>query len=72
MKADGDTNQKNRAKYRDGKEYFEALNIKLKESKIDWKYFFYFLSPEDNTEFFQAVKDNRYSSWKSSLMQELE
>lgn len=72
MKADGDTNQKNRAKYRDGKEHFEALNMKLKESKIDWLYYFYFLSPEDITEFFQAVKDNRYALWKSSLMQELE
>jgi len=72
MKADGDTNQKNRAKFRDGKDHFRALNVKLKESKIDWIYCFYFLSPEDITEFFQAVKDNRYASWKSSLMQELE
>jgi len=72
MKADGDTNQKNRAKYRDGKEHFKALNEKLKESKISWKYYFYFLSPEDITEFFQAVKDNRYTTWKSTLMQELE
>jgi type III restriction enzyme len=72
MKADADTNQKNRAKYRDGKEHFEALNERLKESKISWTYYFYFLSPEDITEFFQAVKDNRYASWKSTLMQELE
>jgi len=72
MKADGDTNQKNRAKYRDGKEHFKALNEKLKESKINWTYYFYFLSPEDITEFFQAVKDNRYTTWKSTLMQELE
>jgi type III restriction enzyme len=72
MKADGDTNQKNRAKYRDGKEHFKALNERLKESKIDWKYYFYFLSPEDITEFFQSVKDNRYASWKSTLMQELD
>ncbi len=72
MKADGDTNQKNRAKYRDGKEHFKALNKRLKESKIDWKYYFYFLSPEDITDFFQSVKDNRYASWKSTLMQELE
>ena len=72
MKADGDTNQKNRAKYRDGKEHFKALNERLKESKIDCKYYFYFLSPEDITEFFQSVKDNRYTSWKSTLMQELD
>ena len=72
MKADGDTNQKNRAKYRDGKEHFKALNEKLKENCIDWKYYFYFLSPEDITEFFQAIRDGRYTSWKSTLMQELE
>ncbi|MFP4462159.1 MAG: DEAD/DEAH box helicase [Thermotogota bacterium] len=72
MKADGDTNQKNKAKYRDGKEHFKALNERLKESKISWTYYFYFLSPEDITEFFQAVKDNRYTTWKSTLMQELE
>ncbi len=72
MKADGDTNQKNRAKYRDGKEHFKALNERLKERNINWTYYFYFLSPEDITEFFQAVKDNRYTTWKSTLMQELE
>jgi len=72
MKADGDTNQKNKAKYRDGQEHFEVLNEKLDENNINWKYYFYFLSPEDITEFFQAVRDNRYQSWKSSLMQELE
>jgi len=72
MKSDGDTNQKNRAKLRDGKEHFKTLNMKLKESKIDWIYYFYFLSPEDITEFFQSIKDKRYKSWKSSLMQGLE
>jgi type III restriction enzyme len=71
MKGDGDTAQKNRAKYRDGKEHFAALNEKLKENSTDWSYHFYFLSPEDVTEFFQAVKDDRYKKWKSSLMQEL-
>ncbi len=71
MKADGDTKQKNRAKYRDGKEHFEVLNVKLKDRKIDWKYYFYFLSPEDITEFFQAIKESRHKTWKSSLMQEL-
>ena len=71
MKADGDTKQKNRAKYRDGKEHFEVLNRKLEEKNITWKYYFYFLSPEDITEFFQAIRDERYKAWKSSLMQEL-
>jgi len=71
MKADGDTEQKNRAKYRDGKEHFASLNQKLKENGVNWIYHFYFLSPEDITEFFQALRDDRYRDWKSSLMQEL-
>jgi type III restriction enzyme len=71
MKADGDTAQKNRAKYRDGKEHFNTLNQRLKEKDIHWIYHFYFLSPEDITEFFQAVREGRYRKWKSSLMQEL-
>ena len=72
IKADGDTKQKNRAKYRDGKEHFAVLNGKLEENKIDWKYYFYFLSPADITEFYQAIKDGRHKAWKSSLMQELD
>lgn len=71
IKADDDTKQKNKAKYRDGKEHFDNLNTKLKENKINWLYYFYFLSPEDITEFFQAIRDNRYNNWKSTLMQEL-
>ena len=71
IKADGDTDQKNRAKYRDCKEHFEILNGKLKEIKIDWTYYFYFLSPEDNTEFFQMIRDEQYKDWKSTLMQGL-
>ncbi len=71
MKGDGDTAQKNRAKYRDGKEHFATLNEKLKECGINWSYHFYFLTPEDITEFFQAVREARYKKWKSSLMQEL-
>jgi len=72
MKADGDIKQKNKAKHRDGKEHFNVLNEKLKKDKIDWSYYFYFLSPEDITEFFQALRDSRYKDWKSSLMQELD
>ena len=71
LKAEGDTNQRNKAKYRDGKAHFDSLNKKLKENGIDWKYHFYFLSPEDRTEFFQAIRDGRYKNWKSGLMQEL-
>ena len=71
IKADGDTKQRNKAKYRDGKVHFDSLNIKLKGNGIDWKYHFYFLSPEDRTEFFQAIRNGRYKNWKSGLMQEL-
>ncbi|MBD3288203.1 hypothetical protein GF337_05310 [candidate division KSB1 bacterium] len=71
IKKEGDTSQKNKAKFRDGKAHFEYLNQKLKEKNIDWKYCFYFLSPEDRTDFFQALRENRYKNWKSSLMQSL-
>jgi type III restriction enzyme len=63
IKADGDSSQKNKAKFRDGKSHFEKLNELL--------YVEYFLSPEDITEFFQALKVDRYKNWKSSLMNEL-
>jgi type III restriction enzyme len=71
MKDDRDIEQENKAKYRDGKEHFEALNIKLQENNLDWEYFFYFLSPEDISSFFQAIRENRYQTWNSRLMQEL-
>ncbi len=71
IKKDGDTSQRNKAKYRDGKTHFGALNERLKEDGIDWAYHFYFLSPEDIPDFFQAIRDDRYKNWKSSLMQEL-
>ncbi|GAB6283255.1 MAG: DEAD/DEAH box helicase family protein [Ignavibacterium sp.] len=71
IKADGDSSQKNKAKYRDGKSHFEKLNELLRDEKINWRYYFYFLSPEDITEFFQALKDDRYQNWKSNLMNEL-
>jgi len=45
--------------------------MKLKEKGIDWEYHFYFLSPEDRIEFFQAIRDVRHKRWKSGLMQEL-
>jgi len=71
IKKDGDTSQRNKAKYRDGITHFGALNKKLKEEGNDWEYHFYFLSPDDIPEFFQAVRDGRYKNWKSSLMQDL-
>lgn len=71
IKADGDSSQKNKAKYRDGNAHFGKLNELLSADKINWKYYFYFLSPEDITEFFQALTEDRYKNWKSILMNEL-
>ena len=71
IKKEGDLRQKNKAKLRDGRQHFKALNKKLKDLKIQWEYEFYFLSPENIVEFFQAIRDNRYKGWNSTLMQEL-
>ncbi len=71
IKADGDSHPKNKAKYRDAQEHFKILNEKLVANKLDWKYHFYFLSPENYTDFFQAVRAERLN-WKSELMQLLD
>ncbi len=71
IKADGDSHPKNRAKYRDAREHFKVLNEKLKAKKIDWEYYFFFLSPDNYTDFFQAIREGRFN-WKSELMQVLD
>ena len=71
IKDDSDSSRKNRAKYRDGKAHFEQLNAILAANAIDWFYHFFFLSPEDYSPFFQAVRDQNWA-WKSQLMQQLE
>jgi len=43
----------------------------LNSNDIDWTYHFYFLSPEDYSAFFQAVRGGNWE-WKSQLMQQLE
>lgn len=72
IKADGDDRQQNRAKSRDGRQHFGVLNHYLKQGGMDWQYHFYFLTPEDYSEFFQAVRENRHANWKSNLMIDLE
>ncbi len=75
IKGDEDRDMnRNTAKYRDGKRHFTTLNEKLSASGKNWKYYFFFLSPEDFTKFFLAVKNGSAISgkWTSSLMQELE
>lgn len=71
IKDDNDSSRKNRAKYRDGKEHFEQLNAILASNGIDWIYHFFFLSPEDCSAFFRAVRDGNWV-WKSQLMQKLD
>lgn len=71
IKDDSDISRKNHAKYRDGKEHFAQLNAMLAANGIDWTYHFFFLSPEDYSAFFQAVRDHNWA-WTSQLMQELD
>lgn len=71
IKADGDDSNKNKAKWRDGKRHFKTLNERLKEAGEPWRYHFFFLSPEDYSSFFQAIRDGNLA-WMSGLMQELE
>jgi len=42
-----------------------------RKKALSWIYYFYFLSPEDYTLFFEVVRDQKYHGWKSSLMQQL-
>ena len=60
--------EENIAKSRDAQKHFEIINGMQNKQK----YHFYFLSPEDYAEFFQAVRENRYKNWKSTLMRVLE
>lgn len=71
VKADDDDANRNKAKCRDGLKHFETLNQRLKDAGEPWRYHFYFLSPEDNTRFFEQVRNKTYETWRSSLMQEL-
>ena len=68
IKKDDDDSKDNIAKNRDAQKHFELINGKENKQK----YHFYFLSPEDYVEFFQAVRENRYKNFKSSLMRILE
>jgi len=68
IKSDGDSHPKNRAKYRDALVHFKELNKKLKDKDLDWTYYFFFLSPDNYTDFFQAIREKRLN-WKSELMQ---
>jgi len=64
IKKDDDDSKDNIAKNRDAQKHFEIINGKENKQK----YHFYFLSPEDYVEFFQAVREKRYKNFKSSLV----
>ena len=72
IKSEGDDSNRNRAKCRDGLIHFKTLNERLKAMGEEWRYHFYFLTPDDYTLFFEQVRINQFPSWRSSLMQELE
>jgi type III restriction enzyme len=62
------------AKFRDGKRHFDMLNYHLALNHEPWKYYFYFISPQDFTQFFTAVEAGlpKLKTWTSSLMQALQ
>jgi len=70
IKSDGDIHPKNKAKLKYGLQHFFDLNKKLAESYKDWKYCFFFLSPEHYTYFFKNVRINNFV-WQSDFMTEL-
>lgn len=72
IKAEGDDSNRNRAKCRNGLKHFETLNERLKEPGEPWRYYFYLLSPEDYTSFFEYVRNQSYAGRWSGLMQELD
>lgn len=71
IKEDNDSTRKNEAKHRDASGHFQQLTAMLNGNGVAWTYHFYFLSPEDYSAFFQAVRDGNWA-WKSQLMQQLE
>lgn len=71
IKKDGDDNNRNRAKMRDGSRHFSELNAALESQGKSERYWFKFLSPEDYALFFQALKDEQYQIWQSGLMVQL-
>ena len=71
IKQDGDDNNRNKAKFRDAMVHFTKLNTSLEAAEEPWRYYFYFLSPEDYTGFFDRLRDGRYKGWSSGLMVDL-
>ena len=72
IKTEGDDNNRNKAKLRDGIKHFDALNATLAAERIPVRYIFKFLSPPDYENFFQALREERHVAWRSGLMNLLE
>lgn len=70
IKADGDDDNRNKAKLRDAKEHFKRLNERLEAAGEPWRYYFYFLSPDDYGTFFAAISEDRLG-FVSTLMTQL-
>ena len=58
-KADNDDSDENKAKKKYADEHFKELNEVLAKEKVNQKYFFHFLSPNNYNEFFDCLKDGR-------------
>lgn len=68
IKADEDITIINKAKLTYARRHFKELNSKQKKQR----YYFYFLSPEDFSKFFEALKKKTYQNYKSNLEVDLE
>ena len=73
IKDDKDYSDINRAKFKWATKHFVELNNQLIESKINQRYNFHFLSPENYDEFFEYVKNGKLLEGKyiSNLDKEL-
>ena len=69
IKSPGDAKEQNVAKNRVALKYFDELNKKLKGKQT---YHFTFLSIEDYTAFFKALKEKKFKMPKSGLQADLE
>lgn len=67
IKDNGDNSLENKGKYKAAKEHFSLLNQKLRDSGINEKYIFHFLSPNDYEIFFQYLRDDKLDTFVSGL-----
>jgi len=67
IKGDEDVSEENKGKLKYAKKHFEELN----EKQSDRKYYFKFLSPQDFSSFFEAIKEGTYREYVSNLEAEL-